>query len=115
MWATLVTLGRNGVAGLVDQLCDRARMFAGLLQAEGFRVLNEVVFNQVLVAGDAPAETEALLAAVQKSGECWCGGSQWAGEPVIRVSVCGAETTAEDIERTVRAFVAAREEVRSSV
>ncbi len=113
LWATLATLGRNGVAGLIDQLCSGARAFAGQLQAADFRVLNEVVFNQVLVAGDTPAETEALLANVQKSGECWCGGSQWAGEPVIRISVCGAETTPADIERSVRAFVAAREKIRA--
>ncbi len=114
LWATLVTLGRTGVADLIDQLCDGARAFAGQLQAEGFRFLNDVVFNQVLVAGDTPEETEALLTAVQKSGECWCGGSQWAGDPVIRISVCGAETTPADIERSAKAFVAAREEVRLS-
>jgi len=71
-------------------------------------VLNDVVFNQVLVTCDSPAETQATLAAIQASGECWCGGSTWHGEPVIRISVCSWATTPDDVERSVRAFVKAR-------
>lgn len=112
LWATLATLGREGVARLVEQLCTRAALFAELLAQGGFQVLNEVVFNQVLVAGDSPAETEALLQALQRSGEIWCGGSEWQGRPVIRLSVCGAETTEADIKRAVAAFVKARAQVR---
>ena len=52
--------------------------------------------------------------AIQAGGECWCGGSQWHDEPVIRVSVCSAATTEEDVRRSVRAFVAARAASRAS-
>ena len=109
LWAALRFLGKSGVADLVDGLCDRAAQFAGLLTANGFRVLNEVEFNQVLVACDTAQETEATLTAVQNSGECWCGGSSWQGEPAMRISVCSWATTAEDVERSVLAFVKARE------
>lgn len=109
LWATLKFFGRTGVEELVDGLCDRARQFAGLLMAQGFRVLNEVVFNQVLVACDTPQETKAVLENIQKSGECWCGGAVWKGEPVIRISVCSWATTPQDIERSAAAFVKARE------
>jgi glutamate/tyrosine decarboxylase-like PLP-dependent enzyme len=108
LWATLRFLGRTGVAELVDGLCERATQFAEQLAANGFRVLNEVVFNQVLVACDTPAETKATLANIQSSGECWCGGTNWQDQPAIRVSVCSWATTPDDVTRTVQAFIKAR-------
>ncbi len=110
MWATMKTLGRSGIAELVDGLCQRARQLAAAMQAEGFRVLNDVVFNQVLVTGETPEQTAAIMAHVQQSGECWCGGARWHDTPVIRVSVCSWATTEEDIRRTVAAFVQARKD-----
>ena len=114
LWATLKSLGKEGVEELVDRLCDHARRFAGNLQAKGFRILNEVVFNQVLVACDTPEQTKATLENIQKSGECWFGGTVWNGEPVIRISVCSWATTVVDVERSVVAFVKARDTVDSS-
>ena len=108
LWAILKSLGRSGVERLVDQLCAHARHFAERLAAEGFRVHNEVVFNQVLVSCGGDELTRATLEGVQRSGECWCGASTWRGEAVIRVSVCSWATSREDVERSVAAFVAAR-------
>ena len=112
LWATLKALGRNGVADLVDSLCDRAVEFAEGLRKEGFLIRNEVCFNQVLVSCSTPKETQATLAIIQKTGECWCGGATWNNEPVIRISVCSFMTSAADIERSVRAFVQARDKAR---
>jgi glutamate/tyrosine decarboxylase-like PLP-dependent enzyme len=108
LWATLKTLGRRGAAELVEGLCDRARQASGLLRHAGFRILNEVVFNQVLVACDTSEQTLATLQRLQASGECWCGGTTWQGETAIRLSVCSWATTPQDIDRTVAAFVKAR-------
>jgi glutamate/tyrosine decarboxylase-like PLP-dependent enzyme len=108
LWATLKLLGKRGVEELVDGLCARAEQFAELMRAEGFQILNEVVFNQVLVTCDAPEQTAATLKNLQQSGECWCGGARWHDTPVIRFSVCSWATTDEDIQRTVAAFVKAR-------
>jgi glutamate/tyrosine decarboxylase-like PLP-dependent enzyme len=108
LWAVLRFLGRSGVAELVDGLCDRAAQFADLLKKNGFQVLNEVVFNQVLAACDTPDRTTATLAGIQASGECWCGGTTWQGQPAIRISVCSWATTPEDVARSVEAFVKAR-------
>ena len=108
LWATLKTLGRTGAAELVEGLCDRARQAAGQLRAAGFQVPNEVVFNQVLVACATPEATRATLARLQASGEAWCGGSVWQGQPVIRMSVCSWATTPADIDRVVAAFIRAR-------
>ena len=109
LWATLKFFGRSGVEELIDGLCERAQQFAELLTAEGFHVLNDVVFNQVLVSCNSPEETKSVLENIQKSGECWCGGTVWKGEPVIRISVCSWATTPLDIERSAAAFVKARE------
>ncbi len=114
LWATLKFLGRGGVEELVDALCDRARQFAEELETEGFQILNDVVFNQVLVSCDTPEETRSTLENIQKSGECWCGGATWRDKPVIRVSVCSWATTVEDVHRSVASFVKARERARSA-
>ena len=108
LWAVLKTLGRQGVRRLVEQLCENARSFARLLCEEGFQIHNDVVFNQVLTSCDDDALTRATLQNIQRSGECWCGGSTWHGKAVIRISVCDWATTPKQIERSVRAFVKAR-------
>ncbi len=115
LWAALKSLGRAGVDQLVAQLCRRARQFDDELRAHDFQVLNEVVFNQVLVACESPALTEQTLELLQAGGECWCGGSMWRGEPVIRISVCSWTTTPDDVRRSVAAFVDARERAAAAI
>jgi len=110
LWATIKVLGKCGVEELVNGLCEHAKLFARQIKAEGFQVLNDVVFNQVLVACDTPEQTTAVLKNLQKSGECWCGGAKWHDTQVIRVSVCSWATTEDDITRTVSAFRKARED-----
>jgi len=114
LWAALKSLGRAGVDQLVAQLCQRARQFADELGAHDFRVLNDVVFNQALVACESPALTERTLELLQAGGECWCGGSEWRGEPVIRISVCSWTTRPDDVRRSVAAFVDARDRARTT-
>ncbi len=108
LWATLMALGRSGVAGLIEDLQQKAVYFADCLRQAGFSVLNEVCFNQVLVSSGDSQQTKELLKLIQASGECWCGGGSWHGDDVIRISVCSYRTTRQDIDRSVRAFVAAR-------
>jgi len=115
LWATLKSLGKDGLEELVDRLCGHAERFAEHLHTKGFRILNDVVFNQVLVACETPELTKATLENIQKSGECWCGGAVWNGEPVIRISVCSWATTLADVERSVSAFVNARKTVDLSI
>lgn len=108
IWAILKTIGRAGVGQLVDQLCDRTQVFAAALQGKGFTIKNDVVFNQILVTGESPAATKALLRNIQQGGQIWCGGTMWRGEPAIRISVCSFATTPEDVDLAVEAFCAAR-------
>ncbi|SHF92865.1 Glutamate or tyrosine decarboxylase [Microbulbifer donghaiensis] len=109
LWAALKYLGKAGVDELITQLHKRALQIAEELRAENFTILNDVVFNQVLVACDNDTLTNQTMSHIQASGECWAGGANWKGRSVIRVSVCSWATTKEDISRTTRAFVAARD------
>lgn len=112
LWATIKYLGQDGIEALVNGLYERSRQFAFEIKEAGFRVLNDVVFNQILVACENDEITEKTLAHIQKSGECWVGGAQWDNKKVIRVSVCSWATTSDDISRSVRAFAMAYHEVK---
>ena len=112
VWAALRFLGQAGVRDLIRRGCDLAQEFATALRGAGFSVLNEVVLNQVLVSfGDAPI-TEEVIRRVQREGTCWCGGTVWQGQTAMRISVSSWMTTSEDVERSVRAIVAAARAVR---
>jgi glutamate/tyrosine decarboxylase-like PLP-dependent enzyme len=113
LWAALKYLGRDGIQELVDGFYERAKQFASEIKDAGFQVLNDVVFNQVLVACETDDKTSGTLDLVQKSGECWCGSAQWADRKVIRVSVCSWATTPEDISRSVKAFKKAYQELEN--
>ena len=104
-WAALRMLGRSGVADLVERTCRYAARFAEGLREAGFRVLNEVVLNQVLVSfGDAQT-TRAVIAAIQAEGTCWCGATVWQGHTAMRVSVSSWATTEADVERCLEAII----------
>ena len=108
VYAALRSLGRAGVAELIDRCCALARRFAaGLSELPGSEVLNDVVLNQVLFRFADDETTTAALARVQASGDAWMGGTSWDGRPAIRVSVSNWRTTEADIDRTLAAFGAA--------
>ena len=109
VWAALRSLGREGVAGLVDRCCEHARGFAALLGAEdGVEILNDVVLNQVLVRfGDDDGVTREVVRRVQEDGTCWLGGTDWQGRAAMRISVSSFRTTAEDVERSAAAILEA--------
>ena len=121
VWAMLKTLGRDGVAELVERHCRFARRFAERLAAEpGIRICNEVTINQVIVnfgTGDAAARkaaTEAVIARVQQGGVCFVGGAAWRGDWVMRLSVSSGATTEADIDLSADAIIAAWREVQAA-
>jgi len=114
VYAALKSLGRTGVAEMIERCCACARRFADALGREpGVEVLNDVVLNQVLVrfldpeGGDHDARTRAVLHAVQEDGTCWPSGSVWKDKAVIRISVSNWATTFEDVDRSVEAIMRA--------
>jgi len=108
VYAALRSLGRQGVAELVEGSCARARQFAEAIGAlPGCEVLNDVVLNQVLFRFGDDDATRRVLADVQASGEAWMSGTVWDGRFAIRISVSNWRTTESDVERAVGAFEAA--------
>jgi glutamate/tyrosine decarboxylase-like PLP-dependent enzyme len=113
VYAAIRSLGRSGVADLVDRCCAHARRFAeALAQEPTIEVLNEVVLNQVLVrfldaGGDHDARTRAVVKAVQDDGTCWLGGTIWQGKAAMRISVSNWSTTTDDVDRSVEAILLA--------
>jgi glutamate/tyrosine decarboxylase-like PLP-dependent enzyme len=103
LYAALRTLGRRGVAELVDRCCDHASRMAALLADGGAEILNDVVLNQVLASFGE--RTGDVIAAVQRDGTCWAGGTVWHDRPAMRISVSGWGTTAEDVERSAAAIL----------
>ena len=107
-YAGLRELGRSGVADLVDRCCALARRFADRLGAvDGVTIANDVVLNQVLVGFGADDRTDRVVDEVQRSGVCWLGATTWHGERLMRISVSNWRTTADDVDRSVEAIVAA--------
>jgi len=103
VWAALRTLGRSGVAEMIDGCCDHARRFAERLAAMPHAdVLNDVVLNQVLVRfGEDDTVTRQVIAQLQESGVCWFGETTWGGHVTMRISVTSWRTTTADVDRTV--------------
>jgi glutamate/tyrosine decarboxylase-like PLP-dependent enzyme len=118
VYAALRSLGRTGLAELVDRCCQNARLFAELLpQAPGVRVVNEVVLNQVLVRFERPGQTpeegdrwtQEVIARVQRDGTCWLSGTVWRGRSLMRISVCNWSTISEDVRRSGEAILSAHQ------
>ncbi len=108
VYAALRSLGRAGVADLIERSCERARRFADRLgDAPGVEVLNDVVLNQVLVRFPTGVATDEVVRRVQQEGTCWLSGTTWEGRPAMRISVCNWQTTADDVDRSVAAILAA--------
>jgi glutamate/tyrosine decarboxylase-like PLP-dependent enzyme len=116
VWAALRSLGRSGVAAMIERGCAQARRFADALgAADGVEVLNEVVLNQVLVrfpdpGGDHDGRTAEVIRRVQAGGTLWLGGTSWHGMTAMRISVSNWSTTDDDVDRSVAAILAAADE-----
>lgn len=105
VWAALRSLGRNGLADLIERTCHYAARFAEGLSEAGYQILNEVVINQVLVSfGDADT-TRKIIGAIQADGTCWCGGTVWQGKTAMRISVSSWATTEVDVEKSLAAML----------
>lgn len=105
VWAALRSLGRSGVADLVDRLCRHASSFAaGLAGTGGATVLNEVVFTQVCAEFGDDGRTDRVLARLLDDGTAWISGSTWRGRRVMRISVSNWSTTDDDVTRALDAI-----------
>jgi glutamate/tyrosine decarboxylase-like PLP-dependent enzyme len=107
VWAALHTLGRAGIAEMIERNCRQARRFAAGLSAKGYAVLNDVVLNQVLVSFGDAERTRRVVTRLQADGTCWCGITVWQGHTAMRISVSNWSTGDHDIEQSLEAMLRA--------
>jgi len=107
VYAAIRSLGRSGIAELLERSCAHARRFAELLETGGASILNNVVLNQVLVRFTDGETTREVIRRVQEDGTCWLSGTDWDREHAMRISVSNWRTTDQDVERSVGAILAA--------
>lgn len=118
VYAAIRSLGRSGIAELIERCCAHARRFADeLAAAPHVEVLNDLVLNQVLVrfldsAGDHDQRTRSVIEAVQNDGTCWLSGTTWHGMSAMRISISSWATTSDDVERSIQAILRAADTLR---
>lgn len=110
LWATMKSLGKSGIDEMVLGFHLKAKQLATGLEKLGYNILNDVVFNQVLVSTNNEDQTQAVIEYLQNSKELWLGGTTWEDKKAIRVSICSWMTAEQDIERTIAAFKRAQEQ-----
>jgi glutamate/tyrosine decarboxylase-like PLP-dependent enzyme len=104
IWAALRSLGKSGIANLIEGCCSHAAHFAEGLKTAGYQVLNDVVLNQVLVKFGSDEQTRRVIRQIQEDGTCWCGETKWQGHVAMRISVSSWATTAEDVSQSLNAI-----------
>jgi len=105
IWTALRSLGRQGLAEMIQRNCRCAALFAEGLRKAGYSVLNDVKLNQVLVSFGSPEATLRVIRLVQEEGTAWCGGTSWQGHTAMRISVSNWATSEQDVERCLEVFI----------
>ncbi|WP_337749879.1 pyridoxal phosphate-dependent decarboxylase family protein [Microbacterium sp. B19(2022)] len=104
-WAALRSLGRSGIAELMDRLHAHAvAMAAGLRTVDSVEVINEVDYTQVMFRLGSDEATRALGAAILVEGTAAMTGAEWEGRAALRCSMSSWATTSDDVDRTVEAI-----------
>lgn len=113
-WAAIRSLGRSGIAKVVERNCTLASRYAEKLALiDGVEIANEVVLNQVLVRVGDEQVTNAIQQWLHNEGTLWLGATTWRGERLLRISVSNFLTTEADVDRCVAAIARARKAVIS--
>jgi glutamate/tyrosine decarboxylase-like PLP-dependent enzyme len=105
VYAAIRSLGRRGIAELIERCCRHAqRLVTEIGALPGAEVVAMPQINQGLVRflspdGDHDRYTDAIIEAVRAKGVAWFGGTSWHDKRVMRVSVCNWRTTDRDIDR----------------
>jgi glutamate/tyrosine decarboxylase-like PLP-dependent enzyme len=105
LWAAFKSMGKSGLADLIERTCGHAQKFAEGLRAAGFEILNDVVINQVLVSFGSESKTLEVIRRIQEEGTCWCSGTVWHGKTAMRISVSSWVTTEADVEISLAAML----------
>ena len=107
LYAALRSLGRAGIAELVERCCAQAhRLVTGIGALPGAEVVVTPQINQGLVRfladdGDHDGRTDTVIERIQASGIAWFGGATWHDKRVMRVSVSNWRTNDNDVDRAI--------------
>jgi glutamate/tyrosine decarboxylase-like PLP-dependent enzyme len=105
VWAALRSLGRSGVAEMVERMGRHARTFAeAIATIDGAQVVNDVAFTQVCATFGDDERTRAVVERMLADGTAWTSGSRWRDRAVLRISVSNAGTTDDDVARSIEAL-----------
>ncbi|MBL1430924.1 MAG: aspartate aminotransferase family protein [Robiginitomaculum sp.] len=107
VWAALRNLGTEGIAKLVQKNCLQAQTFAAGLQKIGYKVLNEIVLNQVVASIGSKQQMQEISKLIEQGGTCWFGSTNWQGQDAFRISFCNWSTSQDDIEKSLASIAAA--------
>jgi glutamate/tyrosine decarboxylase-like PLP-dependent enzyme len=111
VYAALRSLGRSGLAELVERSSACAQRFAdGIVGIPGVELLNDVVLNQVLFRFESDQRTDEVLRKVQEAGDVWMSGTTWDGRRAIRISVSNWQTQNKEIDLALESFRVAAQE-----
>jgi len=105
VWTAIATLGQEGIAEIVERCCAHAQKAANRLTEAGYKILNDVVINQVLVSFGSDEKTQAVIKGIKEDGTCWCGGTKWKGQTAMRISISSYATTDEDMDKSLDAMI----------
>lgn len=111
VWAALLSLGKAGLAQMIERNCEQAQQMSAGLKKAGFDVLNDVVLNQVVVSFGDEDRTNRMITALQQDGTFWAGGTVWKGRTALRISFSSWRTTPDDVERSLQAVIRVSKEV----
>jgi glutamate/tyrosine decarboxylase-like PLP-dependent enzyme len=114
IWAALKSLGREGLADMIERSCQQAAFFADGLRRAGYQVLNDVQLNQVLVSFGDDLLTQKVIQGLQEGGLCWCGGTIHQGRIAMRVSLSSWATTDEDCQQSLAVMLKLARELEQS-
>lgn len=104
VWAALRSLGRSGVATMVDRFVAHAHALAdGIATIDGVEILNDIAFTQVCLSFGDDERTRAVTQQLLADGAVWMSGSKWQGRDVLRISVSNWSTDAADIAASIDA------------
>jgi glutamate/tyrosine decarboxylase-like PLP-dependent enzyme len=105
--AAMMELGRDGIAAMIERCCDHAAaLYDGIAALPGATGIWRPTLNQGLIRFDDAAGaniSDSVIAAINDSGEAYVSGGSWNDERVMRISVCGWNTTDADVARAVAA------------
>ncbi len=110
-WAVIRSLGRSGVAELIDRHCAGATYLSERVgQIEGLTVLNKVELNQLVIGTSGNADDDwkitALADSLNAAHRVFVRTATWNGRTVLRISVISHATTREHVEDLAEALEA---------